>query len=267
MESLISSNQSDSLKFWKNVMADFCSNDFAVWEAPASFEVIHWSHPLHRAEIELLWKFGVSTCSIGKDILIFSSVTLRLQCPCWKPITWIYHKFVDILSRYALFWWLVPEKIVFCLQCSGTKYRYFIWAKRSTALRLAMVYSACNIALLLAPFDVTLPSEREKPSWINWTIKISPSTRWGLLVWFPARMSHFRASHHATYCAWRSLTLCRPVIYSCSYFCARVRRRDMPRGTAREPPQVPQHFDSARANGSLFAPLVDLISFTWYGAD
>ena len=31
--------------------------------------------------------------------------------------------------------------------------------------------------------------------------------------------------------------------------------------------QVPQHFDCARANGSLFAPQVDLISFTSYGAD
>ena len=31
---------------------------------------------------------------------------------------------------------------------------------------------------------------------------------------------------------------------------------DMPPGTARAPPQVPQHFDGARANGSLFAPPV-----------
>ena len=48
--------------------------------SPCIIEAIHWSYPLHIAEIELLWKFWVSTCSIGKDILIFSSVTLLLQC-------------------------------------------------------------------------------------------------------------------------------------------------------------------------------------------
>ena len=81
------------------------------------------------------------------------------------------------------------------------------------------------------------------------------------------RASHFRASHHSTYCARRSLTSYRPVVHTCSHFGARVRRRHMPRETARAPPQVPQHFDGARANGSLFAPPVDLMSFTSYGAD
>ena len=133
-----------------------------------------WYHPLHRAETELLWNFGVSTCCIGEDILKFSSVTLLLQCPCMKPT--IYHRFVDILSRYALFWWLVPEKIAFCLQRSETKYRYFIWAKRSTARRAAIVHSERHFALILASFDVALPSESEKPSWIEWKIEISPST-------------------------------------------------------------------------------------------
>ena len=80
-------------------------------------------------------------------------------------------------------------------------------------------------------------------------------------------MSSFRVSHHATYCARRSLTSYRPVVNTCSHFGARVRRRHMPRETARAPPQVPQHFDGARANESLFAPPVDLISFTLYGVD
>ena len=148
----------------------FLQRWFCSVTSPCIFEAIHWSHPSHRAETELLWKFGVSTCSICKVILKFSSVTLLLQCPCWKPTT--YHRFVDILSRYALFWWLVPEKIAFCLQHSETKYRYFIWAKRSTARRAAMVHCARRIALLLASFDVALPSEREKPSWIDWKISI-----------------------------------------------------------------------------------------------
>ena len=84
----------------------FLQQWFCSVTSPHSFEAIHWSHPLQRAETELLWKFGVSTCSICKVILKFSSVTLLLQCPCWKST--IYHRFVHILSRYALFWWLVP---------------------------------------------------------------------------------------------------------------------------------------------------------------
>ena len=94
---------------WPILQRWFCSV-----RSPCIIEAIHWSHPLHRAEIALLWKIGVRTCSIGRDIFIFSSVTLRLQCPCWKPTTC--HRLVDILSRYDLFWWRVPKKIAFCLQ-------------------------------------------------------------------------------------------------------------------------------------------------------
>ena len=71
--------------------------------------------------------------------------------------------------------------------------------------------SARSIALLLASFDVVLPSEREKPSWIDWRIEISPSTRWVLLSRFPAHRLHFWVSHHDTYCALRSFTSYRPV--------------------------------------------------------
>ena len=188
-----------------------------------------------------------------------------LQCPCWVPA--IYHWCVDILSRYDLFWWLEPEKIAFCLQRSETKYRYFIWAKPSTALRAVMVHSACRIALLLASFDVALPSEREKPSWIDWTIEISPSMRLVLLCWFPVRRSHFRVSHHATCCVRRSFTSYRTVVHIFSHFDARIRRSYMLRETARASPQVRQHFNCARANGFLFAQPIALISFLSYDAD
>ena len=237
---------------------------FCSVRSPCITEAIHWSHPLHRAETELLWKFGVNTYRSGKIILKFSSVTL-LQCPCWKLT--IYHVFVDILSRYALFWWLVPEKIALCLQCSGTKYRYFIWAKRSTALGTVMVHSAHSIALLLASFDVALPSECEKQSWINWTIVSSPSTCWVLLCWFLVRRSRFQASHHATFWAWRSLTSKWPVMHTCSHFGARVLHSERMLETSRAQPQVPQHFDCARVNQSLLTPPVALLRFTSYGAD
>ena len=41
-----------------------------------------------------------------------------------------------------------------------------------------MVYSEWHLLLVLASFDVALPSEREIPSWIDWTIEISPSISW-----------------------------------------------------------------------------------------
>ena len=190
--------------------------------SPCIAEAIHWSQPSHKVEKLLSWKFGVSAFCFCKVILKTSSVTAWLQCLCCQPT--IYRRFVDILPRYDLFWWLVPEKIAFCLQRSGSKYRYFIWAKRSSAGRAVMVHSARHIALLLASFDVTLPSESKKPSRIDWTIEISPSTRWFLLGWFPARMSRWRVSHCATYCDRRFLTSCRPAVHTCSHFGARVRR-------------------------------------------
>ena len=157
-----------------------------------------------------------------------------------------------MLSRYDMFWCLVPEKIAFCLQSSGTKYRYFICAKQSYARRAVMVHSAHSIALLLASLDVVQPSECEKPSWINWTIDIYPCMRWVLLSLFPGRRLRFRVSHHATYCARRSFKSYRPVVHACSHFGARVGRRHMLRETSRAQQQVPQHFDALRSAGCSY---------------
>ena len=68
----------------------------------------------------------------------------------------------------------------------GQKNRYFIWAKWSTALHAVTFHTASSIALLLDLFHFVLPSEREKPSWIDWTIEIFPSTHWFLLCLLPA---------------------------------------------------------------------------------
>ena len=92
--------------------------------SPCIAEAIHWSQPSHKVEKLLFWKSGVSTFFLCKVILKTSSVTKRLQRLCCQPT--IFRLFVDILPRYDLFWWLLPEKIAFCLQLSGSKYRYFI---------------------------------------------------------------------------------------------------------------------------------------------
>ena len=53
--------------------------------SPCMTEAMHWSQCWHKTETELLWNFGnfgVSTCSICKIILKFSSVTLWLFKRC-----------------------------------------------------------------------------------------------------------------------------------------------------------------------------------------
>ena len=90
---------------------------FCSVASPCITEAIHWSQPSHKEEKLLFWKFGVSAFCLCKVILKTSSVAnrKRLQCLCCQPT--IYCRFVDILSRYDLFWWLIPEKIAFCFFC------------------------------------------------------------------------------------------------------------------------------------------------------
>ena len=80
-----------------------------------------------------------------------------------------------------------------------------------------MVHSARSIELLLASFDVALPSEREKQSWIDWTIEISPSAHLSV----PREQVAFSSEQS------RNL-LC--AVHMCSHFGARVHRRHIPVG-------------------------------------
>ena len=83
---------------------------------------------------------------------------------------------------------LVPEKIAIYLQYSGTKYRCFtLPVARQLGTNGSLWVSIAHFAprtvllvLLLVSFDVALPNEREKLSWIAWTIEIFRSTRWVL---------------------------------------------------------------------------------------
>ena len=155
-----------------------------------------------------------------------------------------------------------------CFQRCMTKYWYFTWDKRSTARRAVMVHSTRRIALILASFKVAIPSKSKKPSWIDWTIKIFPRA---LNILFFARsvpLAHNAFSSEPS----RNL-LCVTIlgIISTSGCCAsvlslrgaRVRRRNMSRGTERARPRsLSIVMARVESNGSLFAPPVDLISFT-----
>ena len=98
---------------------------------------------------------------------------------------------------------------------------------------------------LISFIDVALPSEREKPCWLDWTIESSPSTRWVCSVGSPRAG---RVSERAIMQPFvrddvgRSLTSYRPVVHTCSHFGARYaapdrarRRRFLNISTAREP--------------------------------
>ena len=169
---------------------------------------MHWSHPWYWADTVKFWSQYLQYLQSYLKIFISH---LASAVPLLETNN------ISLVCRYIIeIWhvlWIVPEKIAFLLQRSGTKNRYFIWAKRSTPWRAVMVHSARSIALLFALFDVAqqlaLPSECKKPTWMDWTIKISPYTRWVLLDWFLARRSRFRVSHHTTIlniistsCAW-----------------------------------------------------------------
>ena len=161
----------------------------------------------------------------------------------------LYRRFVNAIEIWPV---LMP---VVCTWKNGVLLAAF-WGKIS-------IFHLGQTEHSLASFDVALPKEHEKPSWIDWTREISLSTCSVLLCWIPT----LRSCPHATYRAQRSLTSYRPVVHMCSHFSERVHRRQVLHETVSAPPQVPLHFDCARANGSLFVPPVALISFTSYGAD
>ena len=185
----------------------FLQRLFCSVKSPCVTEAMNWSYPSHSAETKLLWNFGVSTwyylqylqsyleiffCHSAAAVPLLESENISHVC--------------QYISRYALFQWLVPEKIAF-------------------SLGRACSVLGQNIDISFGPNGPAAPlGVREKPSWIDWTIEISPSwpstsesTLWVLDGRFPARMSHFRGSHHTTYCARRSLTSYRPVMHKCSH--------------------------------------------------
>ena len=215
-------------------MTKFISSDFVVWEATASLK--------QSIEVILCIELKQSYCEILESVpAVFAKLSWNFRpslnvCSSlagnWQYI--IYHLFVDILSRHDLFWWPVPEKIAICLQevaAFWDKISMFHLGQKehcSAHVDLVMVHSAHSIVLLLASFDVVLPREREKPSWIDWTIEISPSARWDLLSMFPTSMSHFRASHHTTYCVAMCAMILDIILTSYAYMLS-LRRARSPR--------------------------------------
>ena len=160
-------------KVWRNGMAEFCSGDFEVWEVPASLK--------RCIEVILRIELKQGYYEILESVL---AVLAKLS--------WNFHPSLSGGSALAKNRQRITDLSIYfrdmtCFDslylkkslsaCRKRKYRNFIWAKGSTTRCAVMVHSARRIALLLASFDVTLSSAREKPSWIDWTIENFPATR------------------------------------------------------------------------------------------
>ena len=98
--------------------------------------------------------------------------------------------------------------------------------------------SARSVALLLASFDVALPSEREKPSWIDWRIEISSSTRWVLLTAQSIPRAQVASSSEPS-----RYLLCATILYiistSCVYMLSRQRARSQQPHASRDRARAP----------------------------
>ena len=134
--------------------------------SPCIAEAIHWSQPSDRIEKWLkIW----SWCRLDLQKYHPSLICCSARAAYRQYITGLSIYYRDMTCFDGLY---LKHRV--CFQRCMTKYWYFTWDKRSTARRAVMVHSTRRIALILASFKVALPSKSKKPSWIDWTIKISP---------------------------------------------------------------------------------------------
>ena len=141
--------------------------------------------------------------------------------------------FVDILSRYDLFWWLVPEKIAFCLQRRRSGQNIDISFGPNRALLGAWWWSTPRSAShskllhLMLSYLVNARNQAE----LTELSRFSPPCVEFCLVG-SQRRSRFWVSHHTTYCTLRSLTSYRPVVHT--YVLSLLRARSQPPRAARD---------------------------------
>ena len=151
---------------------------------------------------------------------------------------------------------------MFCLDHSGTKYRIFTSAKWGTAQRAVMAHSV----LLLASFVVALPREHNEPSWNTLTIQIPSyvSCKIGFCPVGPQRTGRiFEWAIAQLLCA----TILDMISTSCAYALLIWRAPLPPQNAALEHARRCRSHDTLTAReGSVFALLIDLISFIFYDA-
>ena len=135
--------------------------------SPCITAAMHWSHPSHKAETELLWNFGVSTCSIWKVILKFSRQLILLAL--YRMALTRERKNPNRIAReieiFSIFAWLVPTLV----PKHNSRFRVFrrtiCWSWWSiniyeTFVRKKIAVSLCN--LVSVPCSETGPN---LPSW------------------------------------------------------------------------------------------------------
>ena len=139
-----------------------------------------------------------------QSYLEISSVTTLLQWACCQLT--IYHRFVNISSRYDLFWWLIPEKIALTVLIA-------VFSDKIPTFHLGWMEHC------LACCDAPLCAQQCTLRLIGFIWCCAKLSTWMLCFW---------VTHHAPYCVWLSLTSYWPVVHTCSHFCTRIRRCSMP---------------------------------------
>ena len=247
--------------FWENGIANLTEMILQCGQ-PCISEAIHWSQPSHTVEKLLFWKLRSQCLLSVKSYLEKLDLSLCCCSACAanrQYITCLPIYFRDLTCFDGLY---LKNRVL----GQNIDSKFHLGQTKHHSVLSDCPLCSPHITLLLASFDVVLPSESKKPSWINWTIEISPSMCWFLFCWFPACMSRFRASHGANYCG-----SCAHAVQHCMWRLWRAQKWEHVCTTGqydvKDRCKVPQHFDGSLANESLFAMPGDLISFTSYGAD
>ena len=147
-----------------------------IWQCGATVgnhciaEATHKSHPQNREQKWLFWKFGVGAFFMCKVILKFhlslsgcsALAGNRQQITC----LWIYYRDMISFDGLACTW---KNRVLLAAFWDKISMFHLSQTKPVGAQLGALWWTLLRAA---ASFDVTLPSERKKQSWIDWMIEI-----------------------------------------------------------------------------------------------
>ena len=127
-------------------------------------EAMHWSHPLHRAETELVTQY----------LQYLQSYLELFICHLTAAVPLLKIDNISPVCRYVIETWAVlmacTWKNSILLAAFWDKISIFHLGQMEHCLVRGYGPLCAQHRSLLASFDVALPSEREKLSWIDWMI-------------------------------------------------------------------------------------------------
>ena len=133
---------------YSNSLPDFCSGDFAVWEAPASLKLcIDAILRKEQTYYEILGIVPAVFAKLSWNFHLSLSGCIDIAGN-QQYITGLSIYYRDVTCSDGLNLKKSPSDC--SVLASGTKYWPFIWAKRSTARRVLMVHISTSCAYVLS---------------------------------------------------------------------------------------------------------------------